>query len=101
MRGSCCQHFARSQFTEDPLLGAFPPEADVLSGGGSLIVAPGGEVLVGPLEGDEGILTAESDLGRVIEEKHSLDVVGHYARPDLFQLTVDVAPAVPYGPRNS
>ena len=93
---SVCQHFARSQFPDEPLLAGFPPEADILSGGGSLIVAPGGEVLAGPLKSEEGLLTAEIDLGRVIEEKHSLDVVGHYARPDVFRLTVTEAPTVPY-----
>jgi predicted amidohydrolase len=91
-----CQHFARSQFPDEAFLGGFPAEADVLSGGGSLIVAPGGEVLVGPLEGGEGILTAEIDLARVVAEKHSLDVAGHYARPDVFRLTVNEAPAAPY-----
>jgi nitrilase len=91
-----CQHFARSQFPDEPFLGGFASEADVLSGGGSLIVAPGGEVLAGPLEGAEGILTAEIDLARVAAEKHSLDVAGHYARPDVFRLTVNETPAVPY-----
>jgi nitrilase len=90
------QFFARSQFPDAPFLRSFPPETDVLSGGGSLIVAPGGQVLAGPLQGEEGILTADIDLSRVIEEKHSLDVAGHYARPDVFQLTVNEAPAMPY-----
>ncbi len=98
---SVCQRFARSQFPDEPFLGGFAPEADVLSGGGSLIVAPGGEVLAGPLDGEEGILTAEIDLGRVVEEKHSLDVAGHYTRPDVFRLTVDEAPALPYRPREA
>ncbi len=91
-----CQHFARSRFPDEPFLSGFPPEADVLSAGGSLIVAPGGEVLAGPHESGETILTAEIDLGRVIAEKHSLDVAGHYARPDIFQLTVNEAPEAPY-----
>ncbi len=57
--------------------------------GGSVIVDPLGTVLAGPLYGEEGILTAEIDLGRITEAKYDLDVVGHYARPDIFQLTVD------------
>jgi nitrilase len=61
-----CQRFARSQFPDEPLLSGFAPEADVLSGGGSMIVAPGGSVLAGPLTEGEGIITAEIDLGRVI-----------------------------------
>jgi nitrilase len=95
---SVCQHFARSQFPDEPFLSGFAPETDVLSGGGSLIVAPGGEALAGPLEADEGIVLAEIDLERVIEEKHSLDVTGHYARPDIFRLAVDESPTPPYHP---
>jgi nitrilase len=91
-----CQHFARSQFPDEPLLTGFAPKVDVLTHGGSMIVAPGGEVLAGPLETGEGMLLAEIDLERVIREKHSLDVTGHYARPDVFHLTVDERPAVPY-----
>jgi nitrilase len=93
---SVCQPFDRSRFPDEPLLSGFGPEDTVLSKGNSLIVAPGGEVLAGPLEGEEGILTAEIDLGRVVEEKHSLDVAGHYSRPDVFRLVVDEAPALPY-----
>ena len=98
---SVCQPFARSRFPDEPLLGGFGPEDDVLSVGNSLIVAPGGEVLAGPLTGEEGILTAEIDLGRVVEEKHSLDVAGHYARPDVFRLIVEETPALPYQRRES
>src|SRR3712207_8442678 len=58
------------------------PYTTLFRSGGSLIVAPGGEVLAGSLEGGEGILTAEVDLGRVGGEKHSLDVAGHYARSE-------------------
>jgi nitrilase len=93
---SVCQHFARSQFSSEPFLTGFSPEADGLSGGGSLIVAPGGEVLAGPLDAGEGILTAEIDLKRVVEERHSLDVTGHYARPDVFRLAVNEAATPPY-----
>jgi nitrilase len=92
---SACQYFAPEQFPGHPYLGGFAAEGDVLNRGRSVIVAPGGDILAGPLEGGEGIITAEIDLDRVIEEKHSLDVAGHYARPDIFQLTVDNDPALP------
>jgi predicted amidohydrolase len=93
---SVCQYFAVSQFPGHPLLKGFAAADDVLNGGRSVIIAPGGMTLAGPLEGGEGILTAEIDLDRVIEEKHSLDVAGHYARPDIFQLAVDEEPRLPY-----
>ena len=45
-----------------------------------------------PAARDAGILYAEIDLERVGMARRSLDVVGHYARPDLFQLRVDRRP---------
>jgi nitrilase len=93
---SACQYFAPEQFPGHPYLGGFSVAGDVLNSGRSVILAPGGGVLAGPLEGGEGIITAEIDLDRVIEEKHSLDVAGHYARPDIFRLTVDNDPALPF-----
>ena len=61
----------------------------VISRGGSCIVDPFGTVLAGPNFEDEAILTAEIDLGQIIRGKFDFDVVGHYARPDIFRLGVD------------
>jgi nitrilase len=63
--------------------------------GGSVIVSPMGEVLAGPLYGREGILTAELDLSEITRSRYDFDVVGHYARPDVFQLTVNERPLKP------
>jgi len=60
-----------------------------LIGGGSMIVGPLGDVLAGPLEGAAGLLPAEIDTGELIRARFDLDVVGHYARPDVFSLHVD------------
>ena len=57
--------------------------------GGSVIVNPLGRVLAGPDYSDEKILTADLDPGEVAEGKFDLDVVGHYARPDVFRLEVN------------
>ena len=57
--------------------------------GRSVIVSPLGRVLAGPCEGGEGILTADIDPGEIAEGKFDLDVVGHYARPDVFRLEVN------------
>jgi nitrilase len=64
--------------------------------GGSVIVNPQGQLLAGPAYGGECILTAELDLDELAEGKFDLDTVGHYARPDIFQLRVNesAAPAV-------
>jgi nitrilase len=57
--------------------------------GGSLIADPFGQIIAGPVYGEEAVLTADIDLGRIAEGKFDLDVVGHYARPDIFQLEVN------------
>jgi nitrilase len=63
--------------------------------GGSAIVSPLGDVIAGPLYGEEGVLFADLDLGEVARSKIDFDVVGHYARPDVFQLIVNEQPAPP------
>jgi nitrilase len=45
-------------------------------------------VLAGPNTEGECILTAEIDIGEIAEGKYDLDVAGHYARPDVFHLTI-------------
>ncbi|MGW5723494.1 carbon-nitrogen hydrolase family protein [Amycolatopsis sp. NPDC003865] len=60
--------------------------------GGSVIVGPLGDVLAGPLRGSEGVLKAEIDLEQIVVARKSLDVSGHYSRPDVFSLTVDERP---------
>lgn len=64
------------------------PEA-VRANGGSSIIAPNGKHLAGPVYDTEEILYAEIDLEAAIREKHSRDVAGHYARPDVVQLIVN------------
>ncbi len=62
--------------------------------GGSAIISPRGEVLAGPLFDQEGILTATLDLDEIVRSRFDFDVVGHYARPDVFQLTVNENPSL-------
>lgn len=66
---------------------------ELLCRGGSAILSPLGEVLAGPLFDQEGILVADLDLAEVVRAKFDFDAVGHYARPDVFQLTVNEQPA--------
>jgi nitrilase len=54
----------------------------------SLIVDPDGKVVAGPLEESEGILYADVDPRQLVGPRWQLDVAGHYARPDIFELRV-------------
>lgn len=65
---------------------------DPLMRGGSCIIAPTGDVLAGPVYDARTILYADLDLDDVVRGKYDLDVVGHYARPDIFTLHVDERP---------
>ena len=56
--------------------------------GGSAIIGPDGEYVTLPLWDRPGVLMAELDLGRVRRESMTLDVSGHYSRPDLLSLTI-------------
>ncbi|MCP5049724.1 MAG: carbon-nitrogen hydrolase family protein [bacterium] len=60
-------------------------QPNIMSNGGSIIVSPLGKILAGPLRNKEGILYADLDLSEVDQGKMDFDVVGHYARPDVFQ----------------
>ncbi len=60
-----------------------------LINGGSVIVGPMGDVLAGPLYATSGLVIAEIDTDELIRARYDFDVVGHYARPDVFSLSVD------------
>jgi predicted amidohydrolase len=65
-----------------------PADAPFVLRGGSAIIGPDGEYIVPPLWDRPGILVAELDLERVRRESMTLDVAGHYSRPDCLSLTV-------------
>ena len=60
--------------------------------GNSVIVDPVGRILAGPAREQETILTADVDLTAVRTARRYFDPTGHYHRPDVFSLTVDVRP---------
>lgn len=63
--------------------------------GDSVIVEPGGNIVAGPLHEELAILYADLDLERVDVVRRSLNVVGHYSRPDIFRLQVKDDRALP------
>lgn len=89
---SACQFARRSDFPPNvtPIQGDDP--ATVMIRGGSCIIDPLGEVLAGPCFDGPAMLYADLDLGRISGGHLDFDVVGHYARPDLFQLQVNTLP---------
>jgi nitrilase len=91
---SCNQFARRSDYPAQYNAGIDDPDA-VMSRGGSCIISPLGEVLAGPDYEGETILVADLDLGDIARAKFDFDAVGHYARPDVFQLTVNERPTRP------
>ena len=59
--------------------------------GDSCIIDPRGEVIAGPIAGED-ILIAEGSLELVRAAKASIDIAGHYSRPDLLQLSINSDP---------
>ncbi|MDR6192915.1 nitrilase [Agrobacterium pusense] len=86
---SACQYLTRADApdTYDCVQGHDP--STVLIRGGSVIIGPLGDVLAGPIYDKETVITADIDLSDTIRGKFDLDVVGHYARPDVFSLKVN------------
>jgi hypothetical protein len=78
-----------------PLRDELADMPEVLSRGGSAIVSPLGDYSAGPLFGSEGILSADLDLGQVVEGRYDFDAAGHYARSDVFRLVINTRAAPP------
>jgi predicted amidohydrolase len=78
---SAPQYIPRSAFPDD-----FPaalPDKEVLGSGGAAVVSPSGEVIAGPLYGEEGMVVADCDLRQGLYAKREFDVVGHYSRGEV------------------
>ena len=67
----------------------FPDPDEWLNPGDSVVVAPGGEIVAGPLHEEHDLLFADIEPGRVAAAHRTLDVTGHYGRNDIFRLTID------------
>lgn len=83
------QFFQRSDYP-DAYQAFLNEDETTLCRGGSAIVSPQGEFIAGPLWDQEGILMATLDLDEVLKSKLDFDVIGHYARPDLFGFKVNI-----------
>ena len=66
----------------------YPDPSEWINQGDSIVVAPGGAIVAGPLRKEIGILYADIDTARIGAARRTFDVVGHYSRPDVFELRV-------------
>jgi nitrilase len=90
---TACQFLRKKAFPDSVRVSLGESSETVLLRGGSAIISPLGKVLAGPYFDGETILTADLDLHDIGRGKFDFDVVGHYCRPDVFQLIVNEAPA--------
>lgn len=79
----CNQYILRESYPTE-LKYLIDKNAPVDCTGGSVIISPMGKVIAGSLFDKEGILYAEIDHREIIKAKMDFDVIGHYARPDIF-----------------
>lgn len=100
--GRCWVIGAGVALTRDDLPSDFPEKGSLypdtgnwINAGDSLVVAPGGGIVAGPMREEKGLLFAEIDSGCVASSKRALDVAGHYSRPDVFTLNVNTQPQSP------
>ena len=82
---SACAFQRASSHPDDVPLADGP---ELVGRGGSAILAPDGSYLAGPVWDEEGILTAELDAARLLEERQRFAPAGHYHRPDVLRLSV-------------
>ena len=66
-----------------------------INDGDAVVVDPSGAVTAGPFHREKGILYAEVDVEAARRARRSLDVCGHYSRPDIFSLLVNRKPLLP------
>jgi nitrilase len=66
----------------------FTPE-EWINDGDAVVIAPTGTIAAGPLKREKGILYADIDAEAARRARRSLDVCGHYARPDIFSFSVN------------
>ncbi|CAL2037823.1 unnamed protein product [Caenorhabditis brenneri] len=86
---SSCQFLKSSAYPSDHALRKEYGDDTILIRGGSCAVDPLGTVLVEPDFTKETIRYTEFDLSDIALGKMDLDVVGHYSRPDVFELRVN------------
>ena len=67
----------------------YPDPKEWVNTGDSVVIAPGGDLVAGPMNKEQGILYADIDVSKASKAHRKLDVAGHYSRPDIFKLIVN------------
>ena len=73
----------------------FPNKDEWINPGDAVVYKPFGGLVAGPMRREKGFLTADIDANAARASRRKFDVSGHYARPDIFTLTVDREPQAP------
>ncbi len=92
---SCCHFQDAAHYPADFPLRDEIADKGLIGRGGSCILGPDGAYLAGPLWDEEGILYAELDGTKLLEERQRFDPIGHYHRPDVLRLEVNAPPSDP------
>ena len=90
----CNQIIRKSDYPEHLRDHLAEDRPELLSRGGSVIVSPMGDVLEGPLYGEEGLLTADANMEELVRSKMDFDVIGHYSREDVFDFYIPGQPRI-------
>ncbi len=97
--GRCFVIAAGSILRVDQMPPDLPPEEryrtdpkGLMIAGGSAIIGPNGKVIAGPVFDVETLVVADCDLGEIAKEAQTLDVSGHYSRPDVLEFRVRESP---------
>jgi nitrilase len=67
----------------------YPDPTAWINPGDSAVIGPDGKTAEGPLRQEVGVVYADIDLSAIGVARRSLDVAGHYSRPDVFELRVN------------
>lgn len=97
--GRCFVIAAGSILRVDQMPAELPPEErytkdpkGLMISGKSAIIGPSGKYLAGPVADIETVVVADCDLDEIARESQTLDVSGHYSRPDVLELRVHESP---------
>lgn len=93
-----CGNFMRGRDIPDDFVdkdSLYPDADEWVNPGDSVVIAPGGEIVAGPMRQEQGLLVCDIDLQKAAIAKRALDVTGHYSRPDIFKLKVNTKPQSP------